>query len=231
VVEPKDLIVEVQARHDGSEGLAQIAAALRVHLKVCVEVIVTRGSLVVCESPHANEGPWRRLVGLLTGGTSSHQLRFQQNRHRSKVVVGLHQAQGQMSCAPANHFTWLVQAAQRYSKRAIELEVTALDQRHFLGILSPASRIAVIAPIATGSLQQKIPMGQGLTAISLVAAWYPASDADLSSRSALTMYSGFTGMPCRARVCVSPFNRPRAVPRWFRKCGLRCGNRSQAEAR
>ncbi len=70
------------------------------------------------------------------------------------------------------------------------------------GILSPASRIAVIAPIATGSLQQKIPVGHGLTAMSLIAAWYPARDADVSSRSALTMYSGFTGMPCRARVCV-----------------------------
>jgi hypothetical protein len=44
-------------------------------------------------------------------------------------------------------------------------------------------------------MQQKIPFGQGSRLITLTAAWYPASEADMAHSSTLTMYFRVTGMP------------------------------------
>jgi len=90
-------------------------------------------SEIVCESPPQRKGRGRGRWDCLRV-----ELRIT-NSGSSKIIFGRRgssastKRRAKMSCAPASHLTPLVHAAQRDSKRAIELEVTAPDQRHILG--------------------------------------------------------------------------------------------------
>lgn len=83
------------------------------------------------------------------------------------------------------------------------------------GIPSPASRIAVMLPMATGSLQQKTPVGRGSRLITLTDACYPASEADMAHSSMLTMYFPVTGMPWVVSVRLYPSSCPNAGLAWI----------------